>query len=133
MSQEEVKIFKRLLKAFEKGDFEEVAPYLHPDLETRPALVGGPEGTTHRGVEGMRQFWVDIDAAWEEFRIEPTEFREVEGAVLALGHVYARGRESGISLTSPAGWLAGIRDAKLVTFQSFNSHAEALEAAGLSE
>ncbi|MDQ3759403.1 MAG: nuclear transport factor 2 family protein [Actinomycetota bacterium] len=133
MSQENVEIIRRLLAAFEKEDFEAIVPYLHPDVETRPGLVGGPEMTTHRGVEGMRRFWVDIDAAWEEFRIEPAEFREVEGAVLVLGHVYARGRESGISLASPAGWLAGMRDGRLVTFQSFNSQAEALEAAGLSE
>ena len=133
MSQKNVLIIKRLLAAFETRDFEAIAPYLHPDLETRPALVGGPERTTHRGVEGMRQFWAEIDAAWEEFRIEPAEFREGQDTVLVLGRVYARGRESGIALASPAGWLAGMRDGRLVRFQSFNSQAEALDAAGLPE
>ena len=131
MSQEN--LVQSMFAAFANGDFDAVVPYLHPDLETRPALVGGLEGVTYRGVDGMRQFWADIDAAWAEFRIEPAEFRQVEDAVLVLGRTYARGRQSGISLESDAGWLAGIREGRLVKFQSFNSHNEALEAAGLSE
>ena len=131
MSQDD--LVRRMFAAFSDGDFHAVAPFLHPDLEIRPALVGGLEGVTYRGVDGMRQFWADISAAWAEFRIEPAEFRRVEGAVLVLGRTYAQGRESGISLESDAGWLAGIRDGRLVTFQSFNSQTEALEAAGLSE
>ena len=133
MSQENVETARGLFAAFEEGDFEKVAPFLHPDLETRPALVGALEGTTYRGVDGMRQFWADIDATWAEFRIEPTEFRQVQGGVLVLGRVYARGRESGIPLEANAAWLAGVRDGRLVTFQSFNGQAEALEAAGLEE
>jgi ketosteroid isomerase-like protein len=93
----------------------------------------GPEGVVYRGLNGNRQFWADIDAAWAEFRIEPEEFRDLGGQVLVLGRVFAHGRESGIDLAEAAGWLAGVREGQIVRFRSFSNQRDALQAAGLEE
>ena len=126
MSQQNVKTVQGLLAAFRDSDFEASVPYTHPAIELRPALVGGPEGVVYRGLEGARRFWT-------EFHIEPTEFRDLGERVLVLGHVRASGRGSGITLTSPAAWLAEIRDGQVHRWQSFASHEEGIEAAGLRE
>ena len=49
------------------------------------------------------------------------------------GDFEARGRESGVELDSPMGWVWTIRDGKLLKAQGFLGEAEALEAAGLRE
>ena len=133
MSEENVEVLKALFTAFADRDFDAATMVLDPSLEIRPGIVGGPEGVVYHGLDGMRQFWADVDAAWAEFRITPEEFQEVDGEILVLGRVFAHGRGSGITLDAPAAWLAGLRNGRIVDFQSFSSQREALEAAGLRE
>jgi ketosteroid isomerase-like protein len=133
MSQENVEIVKFLVAAFADRDLDAAARVLHPEVEIHPAIVGGPEGVVYRGLNGNRQFWTDVDAAWSEFRIDPEEFRDLGDRILVLGRAYARAEGSGIALDEPAAGIAALREARIVQFQSFSSQREALEAAGLSE
>ena len=133
MSRENVEVVKALLAAFAERDFEAALACSHPEGEIRPGLVGGPEGAVYRGSDGLRQFWADINAAWSEFRVEADEFRDVGDRVIVLGRAHARGRQSGLSLTSPAAWLADMREGRVYRWQTFGSHEEALEAVELRE
>jgi ketosteroid isomerase-like protein len=133
MSQENVEAVNTLFAAFARRDFEAAAGVLDPSVEVRPAIVGGPEGVVYRGLDGMRRFWADIDAAWAEFRIAPEEFRELDGEILVFGRAIARGRESGIVIDAAAAWIARLHHGKIVGFQSFSNPQNALEAAGLRE
>jgi ketosteroid isomerase-like protein len=134
MSEENVELVKSLFAAFADRDLDAAASVLHPEVAIRPAIVGGPEGVVYRGLDGNRQFWADIDAAWTEFRIEPEEFRELgKGQVLVLGRAFARAKGSGIALDEAAAWLAAVRDGQIVRFRSFSHQRDALEAAGLRE
>jgi ketosteroid isomerase-like protein len=131
MSQENVEMVKSLFAAFASRDLDAAASVLHPEIEIRPSIVGGPEGVVYRGLNGNARFWADIDAAWTEFRIEPEEFRDLGDQVLVLGNAFARGRESGIALRQPGAWIATVLGRRIVRFQSFSDQHEALEAAGL--
>jgi ketosteroid isomerase-like protein len=131
MSGEDVAVVRALFEAFADRDHDAGAGCVHEDVEIRPALVGGPEGNVYRGRDGQRQFWEDIDAAWAEFRIEPDEFRDLDGQVLVLGRAFARGRGSDISLDQAAAWLAEMHDGQVLRFRSFTTQDQALEAAGL--
>jgi ketosteroid isomerase-like protein len=133
MSQENVEAVKALFAAFASRDVVAAATVLDHEVEIRPGLVGGLEGTVYRGLPGNEQFWTDIDATWVEFRIEPDEFRDLGGRVLILGRAFARGRESGVALDQPAAWLAEVHDGKILRFRSFSDQQEGLEAAGLRE
>jgi ketosteroid isomerase-like protein len=133
MSEENVEIVKSLFAAFADRDLDAAADVLHPKVEIRPAIVGGPEGVVYRGLKGNRQFWDDVDAAWAEFRIEPEEFRDFGEQVLVLGRAFARAEGSGIALDEAAAWIAAVREGQIVQFRSFSNQREALEAAGLSE
>ena len=133
MSAKNVEAAKALLAAFAARDEGAAAEVLHPEVEIRPAVVGGLEGVVYRGLDGTFQFWADVDAAWSEFRIDAEEFRDLGDQVLVLGRAFARAERSGIVLDEPAGWLAVIHEGQVVRFRSFSNQLEALEAAGLSE
>jgi len=133
MSQDNVELVRKVFTVFGARDIDAIAPLLDPELEIHPAIAGAPEGIVYRGREGMRDFWREIDAAWDEFLIEPQEFRDLGAKVLVLGRAHARGGESGIVLDTTGGWLAEVRAGRLFRFQSFTSRAAALEAAGIRE
>ena len=133
MSKENVEVARSFFAAFADRDHGAAAAVLHPEVEIRPAIVGGPEGVVYRGLDGNTQFWADIDAAWSEFRIEAEEFRDLGDQVLLLGRAFARAEGSGIALDEPSAWLAVIHEGRIVRFRSFSNQLEALEAAGLRE
>jgi ketosteroid isomerase-like protein len=133
MSEENVEVAKSFFTAFAERDLAAAGSVLDPEVQIRPAIVGGPEGVVYHGHQGNRRFWHDVDAAWKEFRIEPEEFRDLGEQVLLLGRAFARGEGSGIALDVPAAWLIAVREGRIVEFRSFSNQQEALEAAGLSE
>ena len=133
MSQENVEIVRRSLEAFPRGDMEEMLSYMDPEVELHSAIVGGAEGNVYRGHEGFRRWYADSFESFEELRNEWSEFRDLGDRVLVFGHVRARGRESGVELDSPMGWVFTVRHGKLMKAEGFLSRAKALEAAGLSE
>jgi ketosteroid isomerase-like protein len=130
-SGDNVELVRGVFAAFAARDLDAIAPMLDPELEIRPAIAGSPEGVVYHGPEGMREFWREVDAAWDEFLIEADEFHDLGARVLVLGRVHARGAGSGIVLDSSGGWLAEVRAGRLLRFQSFTNPAAALEAAGV--
>jgi ketosteroid isomerase-like protein len=107
--------------------------YIDPEGELHSAIVGGAEGKVYRGHDGFRKWLADSFESFEELRIEWTEYRDLGDRVIAFGHIHARGRESGLELDSPTGWVFTVRGGKVVKGEGFLTRAEALEAAGLSE
>jgi ketosteroid isomerase-like protein len=75
-----------------------------------------------------------IRAAFEELRpLGPPEYRDLGDRVLTFGHFHVRGRESGVEIDSPIGWVHTLRDGKVLKAEGFLDPAQAREAAGLSE
>ena len=133
MSEENVELVRRALEAFPRGNMEEMLSYLDPEIEWHSAIVGGAEGNIYRGHEGFRIWYADSFESFETLSNEWSEFRDLGDRVLAFGRVKARGRESGVELDSPMGWVFTLRGGRTVKAQGFLSRAEALEAAGLEE
>jgi ketosteroid isomerase-like protein len=133
MSQENVDVVRRALEAYERGDMEEMLSYLDPELEWHSAIVGGAEGNVYRGHEGFRRWNADFLEIFERVRNEWNEFRDLGDRVLAFGRVQARGRESGVEINSPMGWVVTVRGGKLLKAEGFLDPTQALKAAGLSE
>ena len=127
----QVEIVKGILAAFGRRDLDALLGDTDPDIEVRPAVVGGLEGTVYRGHAGLRRFVADLDDTWSEFRVEAQEFRDLGDAVLVLGRTLARGRESGVQLDTASGFVFGLRRGKLHSLTTFVSREAALEAVGL--
>lgn len=132
MSSENVEVVRSMFEAFARRDLPAVLDTVHPEVELRPGLVGGLEGTVYRGQDGYRQFLEDVDSTWEDFQVRLDELRDLGDTVVVLGHTWGRGRE-GIPVDAPGGWVMGMRDGRIHRFRSFNTWDETLEAAGLRD
>jgi len=133
MSQENVEICKRAFVVFERLDVEAGLQFVDPDIVFQSAIVSGADGGTYRGHDGLRKWAAESDAAFEELRTVPREWRDLGDDVLVLAHITARGRGSGAPVESPAAFLSTLRDGRIVRVKGFLNWDEALEAAGLEE
>ena len=133
MSEENVELVRDSLDAYARGDLEKVVSHVSPEGELHSAIISGAEGNVYRGHEGVRRWYAETFETFEEVRIEVSEIRDLGARVLVLGQLKAVGRESGVKVDSPTGWIYTISRGMLVKIEGFLSHADALEAAGLRE
>lgn len=138
MSEENVESMRRAIEVWNRDDFDEylriVEELVHPDIEWYAVIAQLVEGkeAVYRGVSGMRRFWED----WHEifdFRFDETSIRDLGDRLIVLSHVSVTGRGSGIDLGTPLAMLVTFEGDRIIRSDSFLDHAEALEAAGLSE
>lgn len=119
-----VDVVKQAFRAFDRRDVDGMLALADPELEfwalTAEAL-GRQE--PYRGHEGMRRYFADAAAVWEELRPIPAEFQEYGEWVVVTGRVYARG--GGRVVDSSAGWHWRVRDGLLVYGRAFHSSEEA--------
>ncbi len=135
MSQENIEIVRRVADAYNRRDVGAMLDELHPDIEWHPWLqlqLGG-EATVYRGHQGVREGVRDGEEAFSEIQAEPSEVRDLGERVLAIGHLRARGRESGALTESAIAWIVEFKSGKVIRVREYLDPEEALEAAGLSE
>ena len=130
MSQENIKVVRRLLDAQERDDVLAAIDCIHPDVDWLP-LRAATEGAYH-GHEGFEKFVADTNTTFEIF--EPHfELRDLGEQVLAWGTISVRGSGSGVEMDVPVGGIFDFCDGKIARWQDFGSKDKALEAVGLSE
>jgi ketosteroid isomerase-like protein len=85
MASANVELVRSIFTAWERGDFSSVE-WAHPEIEY--VLVDVPDARgSWTGPAGMAEGWRDFLGAWEEFRAEVDEYRELDGErVLVLVH-----------------------------------------------
>jgi hypothetical protein len=88
----------------------------------------------YRGRAAVKGFWEDFLGTWEDFHQEPYEFREAAGGhPLVRVHLatYVEGTNEPLRFDYTHLWT--IRDDAPAHCRLYFDHAEALEAAGLTE
>jgi len=135
MSQENVEALKRGISAMNRGDIEGMLEIVHPEVVWRDAInaMFGGEATLYHGHGGVRDLFQDLFGAFAEIDADYPDYRDLGDRVVALGQLRMRGRESGAVTESPLAALVEWKDGKLIRVLTWLDHAEALEAAGLSE
>lgn len=132
MSQENVEIVKRLMDAFNERDVEAFAQSTTPDFEWFTSMMA-VEGEIFRGRDGIDTYFARMREAWDEFRGLADDLRDLGERVLWLGRLQARGRGSGVPISTPLDVLFDLRGGRVSRMHSFLDHDEALQAAGISE
>jgi ketosteroid isomerase-like protein len=126
MSQENVESFKRGVEAWNRGDFDAWIDRFDPEVEWVALME------VYRGHAGARQ-------AWESFKRDAQltarfdDIRDLGDSLLALGEMKVTGQTTRLNFTGELAQLLTYRDGRIVRSCDFRSHAEALEAVGLSE
>ena len=136
MSQKNVEIARRCYDAWNRDDLEAFLAELDPECVWHTAIEGSAEGDTmmYRGHDGVRQVWRDYrGGVFSRFESWESEVLDLGDSVLRLGRFRVTGRTSGVEMESEFAQHVVIRDGLIVSSRDYLSHAEALEAAGLSE
>jgi ketosteroid isomerase-like protein len=87
---------RSIFVAFERGDYSS-AQWAHPEIEY--VFVDGPSPGSWTGLAGLAEAQRSFLSAWEEFRSDVDECRELDDErVLVLVHWSGRGKTSGLEL-----------------------------------
>ena len=132
MSQENVEIVRGVLAAIADERFDDVAPTLHPEVEIVPSTEF-PESEILRGLVGFRRWGSRYPGTFGDYEFAATGFWDAGDQVVVALHDRVRLAPGGAQIEDHFAHLWTIREGIVVRIQVFESSAEALEAAGLSE
>jgi ketosteroid isomerase-like protein len=126
-------LVRRTLEAWKKKELGVVLACAHPEIELDWSASVGPLQGMYHGHAGMARFW---DLLWDAFE----EFAPLIEACIECGDdrlitdnlIRARGKASGIDVTSRGATLWTFRDGKIAGEKLFQSLDEALAAVGLT-
>lgn len=118
---------RAVFEAFAERDVEAVLARSHADI-VFVAVTGDHAGRTepYRGHDGLRQYFRDVAAVWDELRIVPGEFRRDGDTILVTGRVSARSPARIVA--GSTGWIWRLRDGLVVYVRVYPSAADAMAA-----
>ena len=127
MSQENVELVRRIYDAWDRE--ESARDFIADDIEyVNPSYAVEP-GTRR----GRQSFRVVLDT-YSDFEARVERLIDTGGdEVVVLARYTGSGRVSGVPVEGEHGYVWTVQDGLAVRFQWFQSHREALKAAGLSE
>src|SRR5215213_4867493 len=129
MSQENVEVVRRAWAAFTRHDNAAALGFHDPGVE----LHGHVDGGVYRGLAGVREFFGDWLAAWDELSTDVEEWIDAGDDVIAVVHDRASGRHSGVPVEQRQWHVWTVRNGKLWRLRVYATRTEAFEAVGLSD
>jgi ketosteroid isomerase-like protein len=125
--QDRIEIVRRAMAAIARRDVSAFVADLVDDCELRPLMSVWPQ--PYRGHDGIEQWFADLAAVWDEFSVEPEDFRALDEDTLLVALLW-RGRGKGVQteLEGPAVALWRFRGDKAVSAHLYPDEARALEA-----
>jgi len=134
MSEENVNAVRAFLDASKRRDMARVVELVDPNVELHGTVGGVGEGRVYRGLAEVIREYDEVDGeAWEERRLEPEGFLDVDDNVVVMFHEFRRGKGSGVELELDTAAIFTMRDGRVARMQGFMDPAAAKRAAGLSE
>jgi ketosteroid isomerase-like protein len=131
MSQENVELAYRAYDAFNRRDMGAYLALADAEVEVGSRLTA-MEGGYH-GHAGIRRWWRDMLDASPDRTVEIVGVRDLGDVTLTEMHACGHGAASDFPYEETIWSVARWRRAKCVSWRSYETEAEALEAAGLGE
>jgi ketosteroid isomerase-like protein len=133
MPSADVDLVRSVCAAWGRGDFSS-AEWAHPEVEF--VIVDGPSPGSWTGLAGMAEGFRDWLSAWEAYRVEADEYRELDDErVLVLVRNIGRGKTSGLELGQLRSKGAGVfhvRGGKVTRYVIYWDRDRALADLGLA-
>ena len=133
MSERNVELNRRWIKAFNQRDIETLIGMCDPAIEFRSvfAAVGGG---VYYGHDGMRRWHRDLQEEWgEQIRLQPEAYFDLGEHTLTFFAYHARGEHSGAEVATPATSVGRWRDGLLTQLTVYLDRANALRDLGVIE
>jgi ketosteroid isomerase-like protein len=117
-----------------RGDYSS-AEWAHPEIEW--VFADGPAPGRWTGIAAAGEAWHDFLTAWEDYRPEVHEYRELDdGCVLVLVQHVGRGKASGVStegMKTPGANVFEFRSGTVTRLALYWNRERALADLGLAE
>ncbi len=126
MSQENVELVRRIYDAWERD--ESAREFIAADIE-----YVNPSYAVEPGTRQGRKSLAAVRDTYEDFKIRVERIIDAGDETVVLAHYTASGPVSGVPVAGEHGYVWTVQEGLAVRFQWFQSHGEALEAAGVSE
>jgi ketosteroid isomerase-like protein len=125
VAAEHVELVKRIYDAWDRE--QSARDFISDDVE-----YVNPSYAVEPGIRRGRAAFRSIRGIYEDYMLRVEDVIDAgEGRVVVLAHYSGTGRASGVKVEGKQGFVWTVRDGLAVRFQWFQSHPEALEAAGL--
>jgi ketosteroid isomerase-like protein len=132
MSQENVKLVRRTIDAYNRRDRDTLHALSHPDVEIDWSASIGPEPRIYRGREQAADFYDNFLGMFERVHLVPECFIEAGDAVVVPNSAQLRGRD-GIKTVARSTLVYELRGGLIARVCLYQETADALEAVGLRE
>ena len=132
MSQENVEIVTRALKAFSRRDVELLRAVNDPDVEVDWSASHGFQARVYRGFDTALGFYAEYFEVFDEIAFDIEGVTAVDDSVIVSNLARQRGRD-GIEVTAHSALVFTIRDARIIRICLYQELDEALGAVGLAE
>jgi ketosteroid isomerase-like protein len=88
---DDLEVVRAVYDAFARRDIAGALPYIAPECELHASGTATAAGRTspYRGHDGVRDYFADVAAVWEELVLHADDIRVVPGSVIVIGHVTA--------------------------------------------
>ena len=134
MSQENLDVVRSIYADWGRGDFS-ATEWAHPRIEF--VMSDGPSPVRAIGLAAMADAWREVLGAWEDFRAELEECRELdEERVLVLTRNTGRGKTSGLEvgqLATKGANVFHVREGKTTRLVAYFDRGRALADLGLED
>jgi ketosteroid isomerase-like protein len=131
---ENVDLVRSIYADWERGDWSHVE---RADPEIEYVLADGPERGSWKGVAAMTKTWSSRLSAFDDFRVNVSEYRELdEERVLVFVRQYGRGKSSGLDVDGMGGRAAAllhVRNGRVTRLVLYAVSDRALADLGLKE
>jgi ketosteroid isomerase-like protein len=124
---DDINVVKAVFAAFAERDVDGMLVHAADDIIfSAPTADYAGRTDPYVGHDGIREYFRDVAAVWDDLRVTPTDFRQVGQTVLVTGKVSARSPARMIAGSS--GWIWRVRDGKIVYGRVYPSAGEAISA-----
>jgi ketosteroid isomerase-like protein len=131
MSEGNVEIVRRAWQAWERGDWEPLYAFYHPDIVWDASALRGPIAGVYHGQEGVRRYFREWLESFEAHDARAEKFIAAGDDVIVRLRLRGRGKKSGVEVEMSRLNVYRIKDGLAIRVELFETEAEALEAVGL--
>jgi ketosteroid isomerase-like protein len=128
MWDERIRLVRAFADSITDRDLEAALEVCHAEIEF-PSLMAQLEARPYTGHAGIRRYFSDIDATWEEWRVEVEQLMAAsDGRVVIVMSTHMRGKESGVPFTQRVANVWEFEDERLLRATLYRDPAEAVRS-----
>ena len=128
MWDERIGLVRSFADAITARDLDAALEVCHPEVEFY-SLMAQLDARPYSGHAGIRRYFQEIDATWEEWRVVVEQLTPAsDGRVVIVMSTHMRGKESGVPFTQRVANLWEFKDEKLLRATLYRDSADAMRA-----